>query len=146
MFRLLAALLCCAFVTPVVAHNQLGANLNFVADYMGNHEFNDLVKQSRAFLLTGSHFDDANPADRAPLGPDGWPVGDFKLFVWTNQAGTTGLGGTYKLIYNGLAVITATGASVQNQTHGVTPLISTADIVVAPGTDTLFIEFTSTSG
>src|SRR5205085_2258930 len=138
-FLLLAA-------TAASAHDPLGANLNFIADFMRNHEFNDLVKQSRAFLKAGSHFDDANPSDRATVGPDGWPTEDFKLFVMTNQAGVTGLGGTYKLVFTGQANVTATGAAIQNKAFDAGTNTTRADVVFPEGGDTLFIDFTGTGG
>ena len=144
--RRFAAFLLCASFTLAHAHNQLGANLNFIADFFRNHEFNDLVKQSRAFLKAGSHFDDGNPADRATVGPDGWPTEDFKLFAMTAQAGVTGLGGTYKLVFTGQATIVATGATIQNKVYDAGTNTTRADVVFPAGGDTLFIDFTATGG
>jgi hypothetical protein len=148
--RLFAAVLAWAAAAylPLAAaqvQDRLGANLNFIADYSRNHEFNDLVKQSRLFLKLGA-FDDAQAANRATIGVDGWPTEDFKLFVMTAQAGVSGLDGTYKLIFNGQATLTATGATVSNKTFDAPSNTTRADITFAAANDTLYIDFTGTGG
>lgn len=134
---------------PASAHDRLGANLNFIADFFRNHEFNDLVKQSRAFLKAGGCcFDDGNAAHRATVGADGWPTEDFKLFPMTAQAGVSGLGGTYRLVFTGPpgTTVAATGAALQNRTFDAATATHRADIVFAAGGDGFFLDFTGTGG
>src|SRR5687768_4702614 len=100
--RIAAAGLLLAFATigglaaiPAAAHDEVGANLSFIGDFRRNHEFVDLVKQSRMFLLIGQ-FDDQQAGNLAPIGADGWPTGDFRLFAMAAQQSTQNLAGTYK--------------------------------------------------
>lgn len=67
------------------AHDKLGANLNFIGDFRRNHEFVDVVKQSRRFLVIGQ-FDDSTPANLAPVGADGWPTTDFRILAMAVSA------------------------------------------------------------
>ena len=76
---LAAALLAAA---PVRAHELVGANLNQIADFTRNHEFVDVMRQSREF---GSFADPFNTV--IALGPDGWPTGDFGVTLMAAQAG-----------------------------------------------------------
>jgi hypothetical protein len=75
---------------------RIGANLSNIRRYTTNHEFVDLVMASEGFGLTTSF-----GGGDAPLGSDGWPTSDFSLTPWTTQNKTKGLGGIYKVVFDG---------------------------------------------
>ena len=106
----IAARLCLALAIslPAAAHDKVGANLNFIGDFRRNHEFVDVVKQSRRFLKIG-FFDDTVPANLAPVGSEGWPTTDFRVFAMAAQQDTLDLAGTYKIIFTGQATLSTTG-------------------------------------
>ena len=93
---------------PAEAHDKLGANLNFIGDFRRNHEFADIVKQSRRFLKIGQ-FDDTQNANLAPVGADGWPTTDFRLFAMAAQQDTQNLSGAYTIVFNGQATLSTSG-------------------------------------
>ena len=100
LLRFLAAALLAA--PPASAHELLGANLNLIADFTRNHEFVDVMRQSREF---GSLADPFNTV--IAVGPDGWPTGDFGVTLMAAQAGVQGLAGTYRVVFNGRATVTS---------------------------------------
>ena len=87
---------------PARAHELMGANLNQIADFTRNHEFVDVMRQSREF---GSFADPFNTV--IAVGPDGWPTGDFGVTLMAAQAGVGGLAGTYRIVFNGRATVTS---------------------------------------
>ncbi len=144
--RLLAATLLTAACGVSHSHDKLGANLNFIGDFRRNHEFVDVVKQSRKFLKIGQ-FDDQQAANLAPVGPEGWPSTDFRLFAMAAQQGTLALAGTYKIVFTGSATLTIPGGgsgSIQNKTTFAG--ITRADLVFPAGAENMIIDFTATGG
>src|SRR5690349_2427567 len=106
--KFLALVALSLLATAAFAHDRLGANLNFIGDFRRNHEFVDVVKQSRQFLKIGQ-FDDEQAANRAPIGADGWPTADFRILAMAAQQNTTALAGTYKIVFNGQATLSTSG-------------------------------------
>jgi hypothetical protein len=149
MMRTFLLVLCCLCVqTFTSAHDRIGANVNNIRDFGRNHEFNDVVKQSRKFLRIGQ-FDDENAASLAPVGADGWPTGDFRLFAMAAQQGTLGLAGTYKIIFNGqatLAVGGGGGGSIANRVFDATSNTTRADLNFPAGAENMIIDFSATNG
>lgn len=142
LFALLAAL------TPASAHDLLGANLNFIGDFRRNHEFVDVVKQSRRFLKIGQ-FDDGAPANLAPVGSDGWPTTDFRLFAMAAQQNTLAISGTYKIVFTGqatLAVPGGGGGTISNKVFDAGTNTTTADLSFPAGAENMLVDFTGTGG
>jgi hypothetical protein len=75
---------------------RIGANLGNIRRYTITHEFTDLVMASEGFGLTTSF-----GGGDAILGSDGWPTADFSITPWTGQSKTKGLGGVYKVVFDG---------------------------------------------
>ncbi len=131
------------------AHNQIGGNLNGIADFNRNHEFVDVVKQSRLFLtLAPSAFDDSEVTNRAPVGADGWPTTDFRLFVMASNDGVLGLGGVYKISFTGAPNATLGGFpnAFSNRTFDAATNTTRFDWTWPNGNDNIFIEFRNTGG
>ena len=129
-------------------HGFVGANLNGIADFTRNHEFVDVVKQSRKFLVIGQ-FDDTVSANLAPLGSDGWPSTDFRLFAMAAQQDTLGLAGTYKIVFNGRATLSTSGGgagSIANQTYDAASNTTRADLIYPAGAENFMLDFTATNG
>ncbi len=131
------------------AHTKIGGNLNSIADFNRNHEFVDLVKQSRLFLtLAPSAFDDSEVINRAPVGADGWPTTDFRLFVMAGNDGVLGLGGVYKISFTG-AVSASLGGfpnALSNRTFDAATNTTRIDWTWPNGNDNIFLEFRNTGG
>lgn len=137
-----------AGITPVLAHDRLGANLNFIGDYRRNHEFTDLVRQSRRFLVIGQ-YDDSQPANLAMVGNDGWPLADFRLVAMVDQAQTTNLAGTYQITFNGSATVSIGGGGAGSITaSSYDPGTNTTRALLAfpAGGQNLILDFTGTGG
>ena len=126
---------------PLPSNERIGANLSGLSDYSGEHVFVDLVKQSRKFGTVEVPYDGL-----ASLGPDGWPLGDFGLFVMTLQKNVSGTGGTYKISFNGQATLTAVAsrAVFSNQLYDDQHNLTTLDMELEQGADQLLIRFTGT--
>ena len=100
---------------PSILNSFLGANLIGIADFRRNHEYVDVVRQSRRF---GSAADPFNTV--ISVGADGWPTGDFGVTLMAAQTGVTGIAGTYKGIFNGQATVSsAASGSVSNLVYTV---------------------------
>ena len=122
---------------PAAAHDRLGANLNSIADFMRNHEFVDVMRQSREF---GSFADPFNTV--IPVGPDGWPTGDFGVTLMAAQQGVRGLPGTYRVIFNGRATVTsAASGTIANATYDAATNTSRLDLVFPADGDTMALRF-----
>ena len=127
---------------PAAAHDRLGANLNLIADFTRNHEFVDVMRQSREF---GSHADPFNTV--IPVGPDGWPAGDFGVTLMAAQAGVAGLAGTYRVIFNGRATVTsAASGTVGPATYNEAANETRLDFAFPADGDTMALRFAVTPG
>lgn len=58
----------------------IGANLPAITDYARTPVYADLMHQARRFGTAATPWD-----ERALLGDDGWPVGDFGVFLMTGK-------------------------------------------------------------
>jgi hypothetical protein len=136
------------FLAPGLAHDRLGGNLNSIADYARNHEFTDLVRQSRRFLRVGQ-YDDLQPANLAPLGSDGWPTSDFRLIAMVAQERTANLAGTYQVVFNGRASVGIGGGgsgSITSISYDAGTNTTRVTVSFPAGGSNLFLDFTGTGG
>jgi hypothetical protein len=130
-----------AGLQPHQSSELIGANLSSISDYSGEHVFVDLVKQSRKFGTVEVPYD-----DQAKLGEDGWPLGDFGLFVMTLQKNVSGTGGLYTISFTGQAKIAtvASDAIFTNQHYNAESQSTTLEMRIAQGADQLLLRFTNT--
>jgi VCBS repeat protein len=142
----LVLLFCFAIPRHADAHDKLGANLNFIGDFRRNHEFVDVVKQSRRFLNPGT-FDDFTPANLAPIGADGWPTADFRILAMAAQQDTQGITGTYKIVFTGNANLATGGeGTITNKVFNAGTNTTRADLNLPAGAQNLIVDFTATAG
>lgn len=129
--------------TPVARARAIGANLPVIADWSATPVYADLVRQARHFGSPDAPWDEA-----AVLGPDGWPVGDFGVFLMTGQSGLAGTAGTYHVAFDGEAVVgvVASDAYVAHQVFDAERGRTSLDVVVREGADQLALSFTQTRG
>ncbi len=148
----LALSLACAAVAPPAAQAapaantalpHLGANLPAIADYAFTPVYANLLHQARRFGSPNAPWDEA-----APLGPDGWPSGDFGVVLMIGASKTRGNAGTYALAFDGKAQVTAvaSGARVQGLRYDSTCQCSQGEVVMPVGEDQLMLAFTQTAG
>ena len=143
---LVASLECLA--PPAAAHDRLGALLNGIADFRRNHEFADVVKQSRKFLKIGQ-FDDQDAANLAPIGPDGWPTTDFRVLAMAGQQNTQNLAGAYAIAFTGqadLAVGGGGGGTISGKTFDAGTNTTRATLNFPAGAENMIVDFTNTGG
>lgn len=136
------------FACSAAAHDQLGANLNGIRDYVRDHAFVDLVKQSRLFLKIGQ-WDDGPVANRAPLNAQGWPTGDFRLVAMVSQRDTLNLAGAYTVVFQGQATLAVPGGasgSLSAKTYDPATDTTRATLQFPTGGDILAIDFSATGG
>ncbi len=138
----------CPRSRPMLRPAHLGANLPAISDWSATPVYVNLVHQARRFGTPDAPWD-----ENAVLGSDGWPVGDFGIFLSTAQAGVAGTGGTYKVSFTGranVAPVASAGASIANQAYDAHADRTTLDLVVdtgAPsGGNQLALKFTGTQG
>lgn len=127
---------------PMTAGSTLlGANPPPITDYSRTHVYVDLVKQARRFGTPSSPWD-----EKALLGTDGWPEGDFGILLMTRQSGVQGLGGTYTVLFDGQAKVSpvATPARVTANRYDASRNASTVLIELPEGADQLALGFTQT--
>jgi hypothetical protein len=101
----------------------------------------DLVHQARRFGSPEAPWDEA-----ALLGDDGWPVGDFGLFLATRQAETSHFPGTYRVRFHGKATVTAVAsrASIGAAIFDAIENVTTVEVTVPDGGNQLALAFTGT--
>ena len=127
---------------PATLNNFLGANLNGIADFRRNHEYVDVMRQSRPFGTATDPFDTV-----IAVGADGWPTGDFGVTLMAAQTGVTGIAGTYKGIFTGgsptTTVTSAASGAVSNVVFSAGTNTTTFDIVLsaAQPTETMALRF-----
>jgi hypothetical protein len=121
--------------------SYLGANLPSINDWSLTPVYADLVKQARVFGPPTHPW--GGPGDTTPLGSDGWPMGDFGLFLRS----TAGDPGTYKVSFNGqanVAHMASKNTSLANKVYDPVKNLTTLDVVRADGADQLVLVFTQT--
>jgi hypothetical protein len=123
------------------ARELLGANPPPITDYSRTHVYVDLVKQARRFGSASTPWD-----EKAMVGDDGWPVGDFGVFLMSDQRSVSGVSGTYTVTFDGQATVTpvASKAQVQRQRYDSSRNRTMLDVVLAPDADQLALSFTQT--
>ena len=115
-----------------VPSDYLGANMPNVTDYDFTPVYADLVNQGRAF----GHPDHpwGGPTDSVPVGSDGWPTGDFGIFLMARP----GAEGVYKVSFTGKASVSVNGSyntKVENVRYDAALNRTTADVVRGPNAD-----------
>ena len=128
---------------PVTLAPLIGANLPSISDYSPTPVYVDLVRQARRFGTAQTPWD-----EKATLGPDGWPVGDFGIFLMTGMTGVQGIPGTYKVSFTGQASVApvASNASVANPLYDPGQDRTTVDVILPNDADQLALAFTGTRG
>lgn len=82
------------------AGNRLGINLPPVFSWSNTPMYADLMHQARRFGTPATPWD-----ERALLGEDGWPRGDFGIFLMSSQQGLSSNGGVYTIRFKGSAKV-----------------------------------------
>ncbi len=120
---------------------HLGANLPAVSDYSATPVYVDLMHQARTFGSAEKPWDALKPDQ---LGRDGWPTGNFGLFLMTGMKNVSDIGGTYKMSFEGQATVepAASDAQLSNQNYEAARNLTTLDITLKQGTDQLALAFT----
>lgn len=129
--------------TVAVPDDYVGANMPNITDYSYTPVYVDLVNQGRPF----GHPDHpwGGETDRTTLGSDGWPTGDFGIFLMTRF----GLEGVYKGSFIGKADIHLIGSvntSIANRAYDPVTNRTTFDVVrgAAPGVANMTLSFRNT--
>lgn len=81
-----------------LAQNRLGVNLPPVFSWTNTPMYADLMHQARRFGTPETPWD-----ERALLGEDGWPVGDFGIMLTSSQGSLSTNGGIYTVRFKGQA-------------------------------------------
>lgn len=122
-------------------HRLLGVNLPPVTDYSQTPVFVNLMEQARRFGTPDAPWD-----EKALLGEDGWPVGDFGVVLLTGQERVPGTAGVYHVQFEGRARVQAVASPAEvrpaqyNPVRGLTQL----EVVMPPGAGQLMLRFTGT--
>lgn len=124
------------------AGEQLGANLPPITDYSRTHVYVDLVHQARRFGLPDTPWD-----EKAILGLDGWPTGDFGIFLMTAQKGVKGIPGTYHVSFTGQAQVSlvASKGTLYDHHYDASQNRSTIQLDLPDDADQLALAFRQTS-
>ncbi len=118
-------------------------NLSSVNDWDPSMPFADAMKGARRFGSVARPYD-----EKAPVDARGWPTGDAGVVV---QVGVPGMAGTYRLSFRGKARAAVAAASdrrtrVANAAYDAASHTTTADVVVGPAEQNLFLTFTGRPG
>lgn len=124
-----------------VLSTLLGANLPAISDYSRTPVYVDLFHQARRFGSPSAPWD-----EKAMLNDDGWPSGDFGVFLMTGQAEVSGIEGSYHLSFNGQAKVgvVASMARLRNQRYDPDKDLTTLDVDIPAHPDQLALSFTQT--
>jgi hypothetical protein len=114
-----------------------------VSDWDPGQPFADAMKSARHFGSPGAPYDETAPVDA-----NGWPTGDAGVVV---MVGVPNMGGTYRLAFTGNAVVSMPQAidaatHVANAVYDAASRRTTADVVVGPAEQNLFLSFTGQAG
>jgi hypothetical protein len=120
---------------------RIGANLPPINDYSRTHVYVDLMRQARRFGTAAQPWD-----EKALIGDDGWPVGDFGVFLMTGQRGVQGVAGRYHVSFTGRAklALVASMGSLLPPRHDAAANRTTVDLDLPEGADQLALAFTQT--
>lgn len=128
--------------TPSAAPaTHLGANLPMINDWSFTPVYVNLMHQARKFGSPTVPWD-----ERAPLGADGWPTGDFGVVLMLGSSKYSGNAGRYHVSFNGRAKVmaVASSATVANLTYDAAQNRSSAEVLLPDGEDQLMLAFTET--
>jgi hypothetical protein len=119
----------------------LGANPPPITDNTRTHVYADLMLHARRFGTPAVPWD-----EKAIIGDDGWPVGDFGVFLMTRQAGLAGIPGTYKVSFNGRAKVSAVAskATIHPALYDPAANLTTVDVDLPEDANQLVLAFTQT--
>lgn len=119
----------------------LGANLPAISDYSRTPVYVDLLHQARRFGTPAAPWD-----EKALLDDDGWPIGDFGVFLMTGQAEVSEIAGIYRLSFNGRANVgvVASKATLRNQRYDPVSNLTTLELELPEHADQLALSFTQT--
>ena len=118
--------------TVAMPADYLGANLPGITDYSFTPVYVDLVNQARVFGPPDHPW--GGSTDIVPVGSDGWPTGDFGIFLMTRP----GMAGTYKASFTGKADVSLNGSfntTLANLSYNAALNRTTFDVVRGPNTD-----------
>jgi hypothetical protein len=123
------------------ASTLLGANPPPIGDNSRTHVHVDLMHQARRFGTPEVPWD-----EKAILGDDGWPIGDFGIFLMVRQAGLAGIAGTYKVSFNGRAKVSAVAskATIHPEHYDPVENLTSIDIDLAEDAFQFVLSFTQT--
>jgi hypothetical protein len=127
----------------VRAPGGLGVNVGVVSDWDPTQPFADAMKQARHFGSVAQPSDEAAPVDA-----QGWPTGDAGVVV---LVGVPHMAGTYRLSFRGDAAVRVSAAldgrtRVTRVAHARSSHMTTADVIVGPAEQNLFLTFTGQPG
>lgn len=119
---------------------DIGVGLEGLADWSRAMMFSDAMKTSRNWGRVDRPWEHEVKTDAL-----GWPTEDAGVVV---IADTPGIGGTYKLSFEGTAEVVAVtqGATIENVRFDAAKKIGSADVVVASDTTSLMLGFKNTQG
>ena len=124
--------------------SMLGVNLEELADYSAGQIFVDVMKVSRKWGPSNAPWNENANTDAA-----GWPLEDAGVCVLSNTTLPDGnfrdIGGTYKLIFEGTATIPNSNAKFTVTNKIVTDGVTTADVNILPGADSVIMYFNNTT-
>ncbi|MEY4753812.1 MAG: hypothetical protein RJA44_1487, partial [Pseudomonadota bacterium] len=119
----------------------LGANMPYNVDWSPTPIYNDLLRQARCFGTPGAPWGEC----AVPVGADGWPTGDFGVFLMTGPW----LYGTYKVAFTGQATVGLNGSGntvLANKVYDAARNRTTLDVIRQPGAQHMALTFTNTGG
>lgn len=117
--------------------NYIGINIDTPFDYTTQKTFVDAMKQSRGFTVPNNL--DVKP----PMDANGWPNADAQVIV---IEGVSGIGGTYKLSFNGQAdtISVNGGGTIANKSYQSSTNTTTADVIMPNSANQLWLTFQGT--
>lgn len=123
--------------------NRLGVNLPGVHDWSGTPVYADALRHARRFGTPQAPWD-----EKALLGEDGWPIGDFGVVVMTRQKERAGIAGTYTLRFRGEAQVSVIASPARLGAPRFDPArgLTTIELTLQPRTDQLMLAFTGVRG
>lgn len=130
-----------AQAAQVLTAQPRGVNLAPVSDYAQTPVFVNLLEQARRFGTPQAPWD-----EKALLGADGWPVGDFGVVLMVGQARVPETPGSYAVSFTGQArvEVVASPAQLRAPHYDAAKNRSTLEVVMPPGADQLMLRFTGT--
>ena len=123
--------------------HRLGVNLPPAFSYSFTPMYVDLMRQARRFGTPQVPWD-----EKALLGEDGWPAGDFGIMIMSSQKALSTIGGIYTLRFRGQAkvALVASPGGLGTPEYDAASNITTIKLTLPQPTDQLALAFTSTRG